>query len=36
MQDDEITSVELDGLLDTAETLGAQRAAGGTAVRLSG
>jgi hypothetical protein len=34
MQDDEITSDELDNLLDTAETLRVERAAGGTAVRL--
>jgi hypothetical protein len=34
MHDDEITSGELDELLDTAQTLAADRPAGGTEVRL--
>ena len=34
MHDDEITSDELDDLLDTAETLHIDRAADGTEVRL--
>jgi hypothetical protein len=34
MQDDEITSEELDGLLDQAETLNVARPAAGTEVRL--
>jgi hypothetical protein len=34
MHDDEITSGELDELLDTAQTLPADRPAGGTEVRL--
>ena len=34
MHDDEITSDELDELIDTAETLDAERAADGSEVRL--
>jgi hypothetical protein len=33
--DDDITSSELDGLLDNAETLSSPQPTGGTAVRLS-